>query len=260
MAKSERSEAPPHVTAIAPLSPSQAGGSGSFLLLADDQRKYWCKTLNNNQGPRIPVTEQIVARLGARVGVAVCRVSLVYIPEDLVGWEFVRGQNPPKRLEEGYAHGSVLVEGVTETRTLADRERDENSVRHAGFFALYDWLVGDDPQWLVAGADESRYWSHDHGHYLTSPNWTQQTLAAALGAAHELAAEHRGLDVSELRRLADALRALESDSIPSLLRGIPLSWPVTDNELDAVVEFADQRRTPVAERLSRMADRLEGQA
>jgi len=65
------------VTAVMPLRPSSAGGSGSFLVLADDRRRYWCKSRNNFQGPRISITEQIVGRLAALIGAPACEVALV---------------------------------------------------------------------------------------------------------------------------------------------------------------------------------------
>lgn len=54
---------PVGVTAVLPLRASMVGLSGAFLVLGDDER-YWCKPLNNFDHPRVPVTEQIVARLG----------------------------------------------------------------------------------------------------------------------------------------------------------------------------------------------------
>ena len=69
----DETPAPQTVRAEAPLKQSTDGGSGSFLVQADDGREYWCKALNNTQeAPMVPVNEQIVARLGRLIGVAVC--------------------------------------------------------------------------------------------------------------------------------------------------------------------------------------------
>jgi hypothetical protein len=84
-----RSEGVDGVAAVMPLRPSTAGGSGSFLVLADDGRRYWCKSLNNFQGPRIPITEQIVGRLAALIGAPVCELQLVNLDLDAAARSYV---------------------------------------------------------------------------------------------------------------------------------------------------------------------------
>ncbi len=58
-----------------------------------------------------------------------------------------------------------------------------------------------------------------------------------------------GLDSGELGRLADALDGLGREEIEREVSKTPASWPVSDAELAAVVEFAHRRRAPVAARL-----------
>ena len=157
-----RTDAPNGPTARIALKQSNAGGSGSFLVEADDGHRYWCKSVDNLQGPRVPVTEQIVGRFGSLLGIATCRVELICIPSGLAGWEF----RPGAFLSEGWMHGSAAEEPVVETHSLDRRAHDDNAVRHAGYFALYDWLFGSDPQWLVKQPSDWMYFSHDHGHYL----------------------------------------------------------------------------------------------
>jgi len=226
------------------LRPSTGGASGSFLVAADDQQRYWCKSLNNLQGPRVPVTEQIVGRLGALIGASVCRVALVRL-DGVVGWEFRAGH----RIEPGWAHGSAAVEPVIETRALDHRLEDDNRRRHAGFYALDDWLLGGDQQWLCATDESHAYYSHDHGFFLGGPTWSAASLAAAGAAPSALSANPTGLDAEELRRLADRLASVTEQEIETEIRKIPAEWPVTDAELAAVVELAAERRRPVAARL-----------
>ena len=45
---------PVGVQLVAPLQQAPAGSSGSFLVLADDGRRYWCKGVFNLQHPRVP--------------------------------------------------------------------------------------------------------------------------------------------------------------------------------------------------------------
>ena len=230
-----------------PLRESTVGGSGSFLLLADDGRRYWCKSLNNFQGPRVPITEQIVGRLAALIGAPACEVALVNL-DAIAGWEFRPGSG--RLVEPGWGHGSVAVDPAVETRSLDHRTDDDNRRRHCGIYALCDWLAGSDVQWLYGVSEDYAYYSHDHGYYLTgTPDWTMATLTAVRDASHALSIPSDQLDQDELRRLADALDGLARQEIDGELSKLPLDWPVGDDELTAVAEFVDYRRGPVAARL-----------
>jgi hypothetical protein len=245
-----RPDQPHGVVAQAPLNQSTQGGSGSFLVLANDGNRYWCKVLNNGQGDRVPVTEQIVGRLGTLIGAPVCAVELVQIPAALAGWEF----RPGMALIEGWAHGSLAADPVIETHSLDHRAMDDNARRHAGICALHDWLGGADPQWLMRGA-ENEYLSHDHGWYLPpdGPSWTVDTLRAAVDASFQIQTPPAGLDGGELTRLADRLDEITRQDLETELSNIPPDWPVTDEELNAVAKFADSRRGNVAVRLRALA-------
>lgn len=239
-----RTDAPAGVTATAALQRSTSGGSASFLVLADDGNRYWCKVLDNPQGDRVPINEQLVARLGSLIGAPVCTAELVYMPGALAGWEYRNGTP----LVEGWAHGSLAVEPVVETRVLQDRALDNNARRHAGIYALYDWVGGNDPQWLVRS--DSAYFSHDHGHYLPGgPAWTEATLQAAASSPFELGVPPLALDADELDRLAAALTGVTEEEIAACASKVPAQWPVSDAELDAVVAFVFSRRLTVAGRL-----------
>lgn len=245
MPRVRRPADPDGVAAVAPLASSTAGGSGSFLVRADDGRRYWCKTLNNFQHPKVPANEQLVGRLGALIGAPVCEVALVKIPQALVGWEF----RPGRPLEEGWVHGSLAADLVVETRDMTSRTTDDNPKRHAGIYALHDWLGGSDAQWLMVGA-EAAYYSHDHGHYFPGgPDWSAATLNQAAGAAFQLGHPATGLDAQELARLANVLEGLNEQEIAFCASNLPTDWPVTDDELEALVGFVDARRAPVAQRL-----------
>jgi hypothetical protein len=238
------SEQPEGVRAVAPLARSAGGGSAAFLLRADDGNRYWCKTLQNPQGPRVPVNEQIVGRLGRLIVAAVCDVNLVYIPPDLVGWEYTTGLV----LGEGWIHGSKAVPDAIETHQLEHRNEDANARRHASFFAMYDWLWGDDPQWLVASLAENKYYSHDHGYFLGGAAWEVAAING-LSGARELSQDSNGLDQEEIGRLANALEDLTHENLERELSKMPETWPISALEAEAVVGLADSRRIRVATRL-----------
>lgn len=237
------------IRAVAPLGQSNSGGSGSFRIRADDGREYWCKVLNNTQNePLVPINEQIVARLGQLIGVAVCEPQLTEIPSDLDGWEF----RPGHTLQQGYAHCGLAVEGAIETHALEHRADDENAVRQAGFFALHDWLGGADPQWLRSTTDNNACFSHDHGHYLWGPAWTKDSLEQKVHDAAPLGQDPASLDADEIERLASRLEALSREDIATALANLPEGWPINAEAKEAVVDFAFGRRQAVADRLRAM--------
>ena len=239
-----RPTTPNGVTAELPLRSSTGGTSGSFLVAADDKRRYWCKPLNNLQSPRVSINEQIVARLGQLIQAPVCDPQFVLL-DGIVGWEF----RPGHHVEAGWAHGCLAVEPSHETHDLTDRSSDDNSKRHAGMFAVHDWLGGSDPQWLVKTDADNAYYSHDHGHYLAGPNWTEHDLANRTNDTFALGNDPAGLDQAEVHRLASAIEQVSREQVEAKLSMIPAGWPVGDGELDAVCSFVYDRRTAVAGRL-----------
>lgn len=234
------------VSATMPLKQSSRGGSGSFLVMADDGLEYWCKALNNPQSPRVPVNEQIVARLGQHIGASVTEPMLVRL-DGIVGWEY----RPGHTVEPGWAHGCRALKAPIETNSITDhRTEDNNRVRQAGFYALMDWMHGADQQWLKDTQAENAYYSHDHGHFFPSgPNWDAAALAAAGTTACSFSQPADELDATEFERLAAAIATTALEDIEAVMSKIPAAWPVSDQELSALAAFIDARRGPVAARL-----------
>ncbi len=230
-----------------PLQPSPQGGSGTFLAADSEHCQWWVKPLNNLQGERVTITEAIVGSVGQLVGAPVCEAAVVTLPEALRGWEF----RPGSRLEPGSAHACKAVDMAAEARQLLYRDRDDNRVRHAGVFALYDWCWGGDDQWLYSETADKKLFSHDHGYYLPEigHTWTQGTLVAKVDEPHQPSWPTDGMDAAELTRLAERLRGLSADELARALRVIPTTWPVTDTELEAVGWFLHRRAEQVAARL-----------
>jgi hypothetical protein len=191
------------LVAKAALRPSTSGTSGAWLCRASDGNEYWVKTLNNCQGIRVPTTEQVVGRAGALIGAPTCHVEVIFIPSDLVGWEFRTG----KRLERGFAHASNDVPNVVLVGGLGDRAHDDNSVRHVGYYALHDWCWGGDTQGLEALNDGRKFYSHDHGCFLPPNNftWDIAQLQKEVDVAHNLPIDGGGLDMIEVERVATRL-------------------------------------------------------
>lgn len=225
---------------------SSAGTSGTFLAEDSTGAKWWVKPLNNTQSPRVVVIETIVAGAGHILGAPVCETAVVTLTEDVCGFEF----RPGSMTKPGLAHACRNVDGAGEIKTLLHREDDHNRSRHAGVFALWDWCWGDDGQWLYSATADNKLFSHDHGLYFPGGiHWTKDSLEQHVDETHHLAGPINGIDGDEVARLADRLRNVTDSELVEVLRNIPMSWPVTDEELETVGWFLQHRAVPVADRL-----------
>lgn len=234
-----------------PLQRSTEGGTGAFLAADQDGEQWWIKPLNNGQAERTTVTETIVGAAGHLIGAPVCESAVVYLPAEIEGYEFQRGRT----LEQGFAHASRHVDGVISSRHLRDRNRDDNSRRHAGVFAIYDWCWGGDDQWLYAEPEGGKLYSHDHGWYLPGPlgTWSIRTLVESVDLPHAAGWPPAGLDRSEVQTYAQRLRDLAHDCLVAALSGIPDDWPVSSTELERVGWFLERRAPHVAARLEQLS-------
>jgi hypothetical protein len=215
--------------------------------VASDQRRYWIKTLNNLQGPCVPITEQVVGRLGILVDAPTCAVATIMIPPDLAGWQF----RPGVALQAGIAHACREVDPVVETGALERRAEDENARHHAYIYALHDWCWGGDGQWLVSIAEDNRYYSHDHGWYFppNGPNWDVASLEANVDAPHELPGSVDGISATIARQVEMALLSVARPGIRNILATIPAAWPVSDEELETLGFFIERRASQAGTRL-----------
>lgn len=231
---------------VAVLGRSEGGGSGSFPAQGSDGDRWYVKPLNNNHSQRVCVNEYVVSAIGRLLGAPVCEVDIIRVPDDLAGYEFT----PGKALAAGYASASRAVGQVREDRSLTFRHRDDNRRRHVGVFALYDWCAGNDAQWLYNAADDERTFSHDHGHYFPGgPDWSIGSLESSVDVAYQAPGDTTDLDRDEIERMADALEAIDAESVLRVMRRIPSAWPVSSEELGALAWFLYRRRAPVAARL-----------
>ena len=117
--------------------------------------------------------------------------------------------------------------------------------------ALYDWCWGGDDQWLYSEPDDRKLYSHDHGWYLpdVGPNWDESSLARCVDMPHVAPYPEDGLNATELERLASRLESISRDEIRLVLSEVPVSWPVTDAQLESLGYFLERRAAAVATRL-----------
>ena len=235
-----------------------AGGSwsGPFRALASDGNDYFVKsaeTCPSGQQASLAI-EHVVAAVGRLIGAPVCITSLLRIPEEIAGWE----PRPGVLLKAGLAHASRALEHADEQArpALASRALDDNRRRHVGVYALYDWCMGADAQWLYDIDDDRRLYSHDHGLYLPpagSGTFARADLVAAADTAEPLPDSPSGLSSAAISEVAIALESVERASLADILNTVPKSWPVSDDDLEALGWFLEHRAPAVATRLRTFA-------
>jgi len=171
----------------------------------------------------------------------------VEIPAELAGWQF----RPGKLLEPSIAHGSLNVEDVVQIGDPGPTIDDDNALRRAYLFGMYDLCWGGDFQVLRALKEENRIYSHDHGWYLPpeGAGWSEDALMANLAQSHELGLTIAGITPDAVAEVAASMERLTRDMILGALGTIPREWPVTNQELECVGFFIEARAPAVVQRL-----------
>jgi hypothetical protein len=203
---------------------------------------WWVKPITNPQGPRVPVIEYVVGRLGRLIASPVCEVAIVEISPDIA----------TAAVPAGLAHGSKDVAGSLNLgRPLAHRHDDDNRGRHAGVYALFDWCWGNDEQWLYDPNDSYKLHSHDHGFYLppAAGHWDCCEMRTCINDPHQLSDPAQDLDPAAVDQTADLLEAVTRGSIMDILLSVPAAWGVPDADLETLGWFLEVRAAAVAGRM-----------
>lgn len=237
---------------VAPLAKS-ASGANAFLGLGDDGQSYWVKVPGNPQGDTILSAEQIVSSVAQLIGAPARQTSLIEVPQDLAGWEY--GQF--HKLRSGIAHASLLLPAAEESDELVYSKRDGNPKRVPAFFALWDWCMGEDEQWLFDQANDMSIWTFDHGWWLGGgPGWDAASLEGLVDSDWRWRGGFTGCDPVSFDAVAARLEALSPTEILRAVSHVPEAWGVHDNALESVAWVLYRRREPVAKRLRELAARV----
>ena len=246
------------VELLAVLQRSPQGTSGTFRARASDGRFYWTKVLNNPQGERAVIADQLVGRVGLLIDAPVCHVVTIQVPRSRHGQSVAPGVD----LQAGIAHGSLEVPGrVLDIETLSHGTDDSNAERQAAYVALYDWCFGGDVQGLIAVDEGNRFFSHDHGWFLPGgANWTSELALEVLNEGHEYPSPGTYLSSEALDATARRLETLDRQRLVDALLAIPASWPVPNRGLEEWCFFLEHRDPSVDVRLRALAAMLTSPA
>lgn len=223
-----------------------AGGSWSspFRVVASDDRQYFVKSREACPAGQETslVIENVVASAGRLIGAPVCESSLIRIPEEFRGYEL----KPGVTLSPGLAHASLALAHADEADrpSLGSRSHDDNSRRHVGVYALYNWCFGADAQWLYDVDNDRTIHSHDHGLYLPPPGagtFNRDSLVNNVDVPNLLPDSTAGLLPAAIEETINALRGVDRASLVAILNGVPASWPVTDDLLETLGWFLEKR-------------------
>jgi hypothetical protein len=219
--------------------------SHPVYVVCDDSKTYVVKPLRNDaeQG-RMLFTDQIVARFGGLIGVAVPRVSLVTISQALIDLN-PHPQQGLGHCKAGISHGSELLKDVTERIDLFQHVADDdNRNRFSSLGVLHGWLSPSDRQFLYEVADPFRVWAVDHGHFFPNgPNWSPATLTNAgppQVAADLIAACSFSSD--ELNAACSILAKITDEEIGRILAIPPEGWGVKVDERIGLAKYLSARR------------------
>lgn len=236
-----------------------AGGTWSspIRVAADDGHDYFVKFPEACSDPADQASvaiEMIVARVGRLIGAPVVDAVVLQVPAAFHGHEI----KPGVPLTSTVAHASRALDQCDELGRpqLRARSQDDNRRRHAGVYALFDWFMGCDQQWLYDIDDDRSIYSHDHGLYLPPLGrgfWTDADLQVHVGQPHSLPDDPSGLSPAGVADTADALRKLQRSDLQLVLNQVPLSWAVSDVDLEALGWFLEERAPGVADRLEQLS-------
>lgn len=246
--------------------------SSPVRVTATDGYDYFAKfpekcTVKDPKGGMSVAVEMVAAELGRLIKAPVCDTELLRVPDELLDdTALLDGVTVTSTV----VHGSRALANAAEKKPrLPGRLRDNNRRRHVGVYAMWDWFVGSDPQWLVDLNTDWAIYSHDHGMYLPPPNtgewlhraghWTEQELQDWVRLPHRLSddpeahADPEALSADAITKTAALLRAVDRAALQRVLNRVPASWPVDNEDLEGLGWFLESRAPAVAGRIESLS-------
>ena len=216
----------------------KAWGTASrpVLLECDDNNDYVVK---GRQAGRMPVNDQIVARVAEAAAAPTGVPALVDVPGMLIA-----AQPEMQHLPAGVAHGTKWIPDCSERAAIDHTSEAENRPRFTALALLFGWIEANDQQFIYTNASPHRVYSVDHGHFFPGgPNWTVATLAAAATPVPSPdLVTNCGLTTAELDAAKPPFAAVTDETIAAAVAAPPDDWGLAWEERLAVAEFLASRR------------------
>lgn len=203
-----------------------------------DKKEYVVK---GQQAGRQIVNDQIVARLGVKLGAPVGQPQIVEISPELVepGSEFAY-------IQAGTAHATEFLSGYSDDRQSVDFiHQEENRSRFARLSVLFGWVGANDRQFLYRKVRPNWVYSVDHGNFFPGgPNWTIDSLKAApAGKVDQSLVSICRLTHDEIRAALSQLVDVTEMDIIRAVASPPDEWGLGMNERVELVAFLLRRRS-----------------
>jgi HipA-like kinase len=215
---------------------SLPGSSRACRVLCDDKRVY---AIKGKQIGRAVCNDQIVARLGVRLGAPVAQPALIMVPDSLV-----RSEPQMAHFSPGLAHGSAYSDNHTDKAWVSHTTCPDNRERFAYLAVLYGWAAAGDRQLIYSNTPPHLVLSVDHGHFFPGgPNWSVPHLVACPPACvfQELVTD-AGLNQGDLRPALNQLQTVTEDCVLQAVAAPPDDWGMDMTERVALAEFLLRRR------------------
>jgi hypothetical protein len=206
------------------------------IVSCDDGRDY---VIKGRQNGRRCVNDHVVARLGRALGAPVPRVIMVDVPEVLVRDEPILAHFTP-----GLAHGSEIVQDVSESYCIDHFRELENRKRFARLAVLWGWVNLRDRQYLYSEDKPHLVYAFDHDNtFPRGPEWTRLTLLPPLEAHLDAELfEVCGFRREELVDARDALAGMDNAHIARAVATPPDEWGMDMSERVALATFLARQR------------------
>lgn len=253
----EDADAGVEATIVAPVRKSDAG-SKPLLCIADNSERYWVKFPNNPQTSQTLVPEVVIPELAALIDAPVITPVRLAVHPELVGETY--DPSNLHKIPAGLAHGSPLVDDVAAREEDLDHvRRDHNQLRIPRLLLLWDWAMGEDPQWLYDEHEQGSIWSFDHGWWLDAGEgaWTEPGLVNVSTQPWTFdEAIPDGLDAGAFIEAANRLDEVTAPDILSGLSRVPRQWEPDDAVLEGLGWCLYTRKPGAAARAREMSARF----
>ncbi len=209
------------------------------LVTCDDGNNYVIKGAHLGKAV---CNEQIVARLGMKIGAPVSEPSFVKVSKELINLE-------PKlsHFSPGICHGNVFHANYSDRSWLDFTQESYNRPRFASLAVLYGWMFCGDSQLIYSNLAPHLVLSVDHGHFFPGgPNWQMDNLPSHPHATCEDAIlTVVGLTKGEVRAAVDRLEGITKVDISEAVAMPPIEWGLTAPERVAIGDYLWIRREQV---------------